>query len=104
MGANRSCWHDGPPDYSDIQALHLGPHGRTLTILVGRQYLDGWDLHHGLFLGRWRLEHDDHLAMCHNGADLLLARQGNEGPILESTTLPSSLVVDDIMSDYRSSS
>jgi len=73
--------------YTDVRALHLSPGGRTLAVLLGSRELDLWDLSAGSRLGRWALSHD-YAALCRDGAELLLARQDDDGPVLELMRLP----------------
>jgi len=91
MTDDGNCLFEGPLHYDDVRALQIGAGGRTLMVLLGGGFLDGWDLAMGSFLGRWRLS-SEHSGMCHNGEDLLFVRQGPEGPVLEVAPLPHALV------------
>lgn len=73
--------------YSDVRALHLSPGGGSLSILLGSRELDIWDLAAGTRLARLRLG-ADYAAFCHDGEELLLARQAEDGPVLERAQLP----------------
>mmetsp|Transcript_32890 Transcript_32890/g.52323 ORF Transcript_32890/g.52323 Transcript_32890/m.52323 type:complete len:223 (+) Transcript_32890:2-670(+) len=75
--------------YTNVRALQLGTGGRTLMVLLEDGFLDGWDLSEGVLRGRWR--HNSHVAMCHDGDQLFLARQSSEGPVIDVAPLPSLL-------------
>lgn len=76
-----------------VQGLYLDTSGcETLTVLRGRA-LEGWDLVAGTSLGCWKISAEDHgeySAVCHDSSNLLLARHGSEGPILEAAGLPDT--------------
>lgn len=78
--------------YSDVRALHLAPGGRALAVLLGGGQLDLWNLAAGVHLGRWRLPGGEYSALCREGAELLLARHAEDGPVLEIARLPPAAV------------
>lgn len=77
--------------YDDVRALHLDPDGRALTVLLGTREFDMWDLAAGVHLGRWRLP-GDYTAICRTGAELLLVRQDEGGPVLQLVHLPAKAI------------
>lgn len=73
-----------------VRALQLDACGRTLLVLHDGGLLDGWDLVSGVKLGCWSTG-GQHTAMCHDGREVVLARQGATGPLLEVAPLPGEL-------------
>lgn len=82
---------DGGQLRPKVQALYLDTSSgcRTLTLLRGAT-VEGWDLVAGSTLGCWKIRADssEYAALCHDNSDLLLARHGPQGPILETAALP----------------
>jgi len=82
---------DGRQENGEVRGLYLHTSSgcQTLTLLRGTT-LEGWDLVAGDTLGCWKIKADspEYAALCHGDSDLLLARHGPHGPILETATLP----------------
>jgi len=72
--------------YTKVHALQLGSGGSSLKILLGDGFLDSWDLTTGTLNGRWL---HNHIAMCHDDNNLILARRSKNGPVLETAPLPT---------------
>lgn len=85
-----------PGKEAAVQGLYIDTSSgcETLAVLrsyAGDGYVDGWDLISGKHMGCWKITlQSQYAALCHDGANLLLARQSSEGPVLESTLLPKT--------------
>lgn len=76
--------------YDHVRDLQLSADGRTLLVLLSDGTLDVWDLTASLLLHRWKLGRG-FTSMCLSGKEVLLARQGAAGPLIESIDLPPTV-------------
>jgi hypothetical protein len=82
--------------YRHVLAMHLHVEQgcRTLTVMRSSKHegpiIDSWDLVSGELLGCLQLSNHKYSAMCHNGNDMIFARQGAQGPVLESVAVPEA--------------
>lgn len=92
--ASRSSSDDGK--YHHVRAMHLHAElgCKTLTVMRSSQdggpVIDRWDLVSGELLGCLQLDDFKYSAMCHDSNDIVFARQGANGPVLESVALPQA--------------
>merc|ERR1712178_510354 len=68
--------------YENVTALLFENAGQSLTVLYGNGLLDSWNVPRETLLTHHRLG-NHYTAMCHFKKQLLLARNSDDGPILE---------------------
>lgn len=73
--------------YGNVTALLFDKAGQRLTVLFGNGIMDFWNLPESTLLKRWYLG-TSYTAMCRHGPQLLVARDGEHGPVIEQIQMP----------------